>query len=152
MQDGRAGKPLALKDGDAFVRRGGAAATLARRPPADLLAGLPRAFVDSLPRRAARFQDRPVEPGAGVAGRLRRGRALAERRGPRCARLRRRALHAAGPRPRASAPRWWPSCVRIPNGTACCSPRSTGPSRVTVARRDAPAASQPHRPDTAAWR
>lgn len=59
-------RELALGDGDAFVRRGRDAATGARRPPADLLQGLPRAFADSLPRRAARFQAQPVEPGAGV--------------------------------------------------------------------------------------
>ena len=39
-------------------------ATLARRPPAELLQGLPRAFADSLPRRATRFQARPAEPEA----------------------------------------------------------------------------------------
>ncbi|WP_341891225.1 hypothetical protein, partial [Variovorax sp. YR752] len=44
VQDGRVGNPLTLKDGDALVRRGSAAATIARRPPAELLAGLPRAF------------------------------------------------------------------------------------------------------------
>lgn len=53
----------ALGDGDAYVRRSREAATLARRPPADLLQGLPRGFADSLPRRAARFQAVPVEPG-----------------------------------------------------------------------------------------
>lgn len=57
---------MALAEGDAFVRRGRAAATSARRPPADLLQGLPRAFADSLPRRTARWQARPVEPGAGT--------------------------------------------------------------------------------------
>ncbi len=61
----QAAQDLALADGDAFVRRGRDAATLARRPPAELLQGLPRAFADSLPRRAARFQARPAEPGAG---------------------------------------------------------------------------------------
>ena len=61
----QASQDLALADGDAFVRRGRDAATLARRPPAELLQGLPRAFADSLPRRATRFQARPAEPGAG---------------------------------------------------------------------------------------
>lgn len=57
---------MALAEGDAFVRRGRASATSARRPPADLLQGLPRSFADSLPRRTARWQARPVEPGAGT--------------------------------------------------------------------------------------
>ncbi len=57
---------VALGDGDAFVRRGREAATSARRPPPGGLAGLPRAFADSLPRRAARFQARPAEPGRGL--------------------------------------------------------------------------------------
>lgn len=57
---------MALAEGDAFVRRGRTAPTSARRPPADLLQGLPRAFADSLPRRTARWQARPVEPGAGT--------------------------------------------------------------------------------------
>ncbi len=61
-----AARELALGDGDAFVRRARAAAVTARRPPAELLHGLPRAFADSLPRRAARFLAQPVEPGAGT--------------------------------------------------------------------------------------
>lgn len=55
---------FALAGGDAFVRRTGEAATTARRPPADLLNGLPRAFADSLPRRAARFVAAPAAPGS----------------------------------------------------------------------------------------
>ena len=54
----------ALGDGDAFAARTAAPAALLRRPPADLIAGLPRAFADTLPRRAARWQGRSVEPGA----------------------------------------------------------------------------------------
>ncbi|MFT3666551.1 hypothetical protein [Piscinibacter sp.] len=57
---------VALAEGDAFVRRGREAATGERHPPAGWLDGLPRAFADSLPRRAARFHARPVEPGPGV--------------------------------------------------------------------------------------
>lgn len=64
VQEGRAAKPQSLRDGDAFVKRSNEAAVTARRPPAELLQGLPRGFADSLPRRAARFQSRPVEPGA----------------------------------------------------------------------------------------
>ena len=53
-----------MRDGDALVKRSNESASLARRPPADLLQGMPRGFADSLPRRAARFQANPVEPGA----------------------------------------------------------------------------------------
>lgn len=66
VQDGRATRAQTLRDGDAFVKRANEPATAARRPPADLLQGLPRGFVDSLPRRASRFQANPVEPGAAV--------------------------------------------------------------------------------------
>lgn len=55
--------PITLADGDASVHRASEAASRVRRPPADLLQGLPRAFADSLPRRAARLQGTPVEPG-----------------------------------------------------------------------------------------
>lgn len=64
VQDGRAARSQSLSDGDTLVRRSNEAASLARRPPADLLQGMPRGFADSLPRRAARFQANPVEPGA----------------------------------------------------------------------------------------
>ena len=50
-----------LADGDAFVRRDGAGRVL-RRPPPELLDGLPRGFVDTLPRRAAKFEARRIEP------------------------------------------------------------------------------------------
>ncbi|MEP7295409.1 MAG: hypothetical protein ABI702_04415 [Burkholderiales bacterium] len=56
------GTAQALNDGDAFVLRAAAPAMLARRPPADLLEGMPRAFADTLPRRAARWSARRVEP------------------------------------------------------------------------------------------
>ena len=61
-----AGKPGAvyrLIDGDAFAARATASGAVLRRPPPDLIDGLPRAFADSLPRRAARWQGRAVEPG-----------------------------------------------------------------------------------------
>lgn len=57
------GRPTAaheLNDGDAFVVRSGVPGTSARRPPADLMAGLPRAFADTLPRRAAQWRGRSV--------------------------------------------------------------------------------------------
>ncbi|WP_298831834.1 hypothetical protein [uncultured Piscinibacter sp.] len=64
-QAGRDSAPRSLHEGDALVTRAGEAASLARRPPAEMLQDLPRAFADSLPRRAARFLASPVEPGAG---------------------------------------------------------------------------------------
>ena len=49
-----------LNDGDAFVVRSGTPGVLARRPPPDLIDGLPRAFTDTLPRRAAQWRGRTV--------------------------------------------------------------------------------------------
>ncbi|MEO8806518.1 MAG: hypothetical protein ABI433_10565 [Burkholderiaceae bacterium] len=63
--DGRPATPHTLKDSDAFAARGAEPGALLRRPPADLIDGLPRAFADSLPRRAALWQGRVTEPGAG---------------------------------------------------------------------------------------
>ncbi|MEO8057588.1 MAG: hypothetical protein ABI671_04620 [Burkholderiales bacterium] len=64
--DGRPAGSHALKDGDAFAARASLPGTLLRRPPADLISGLPRAFVDSLPRRASLWQGRVVEAGSGT--------------------------------------------------------------------------------------
>lgn len=61
--EGRAGGSQSLRDGDAYVRRGSAPGSVMKRPPVDLLQELPRGFVDSLPRRAARFQNAGIEPG-----------------------------------------------------------------------------------------
>lgn len=63
--DGRPASPQTLKDGDAFAARAAEPGALLRRPPADLIDGLPRAFADSLPRRAALWQGRVTEPRAG---------------------------------------------------------------------------------------
>lgn len=63
--DGRPAGAHSLKDGDAFAARVDQPGALFRRPPADLIDGLPRAFADSLPRRAALWQGRVVETGAG---------------------------------------------------------------------------------------
>ncbi|MEQ1682241.1 MAG: hypothetical protein ABL916_01230 [Burkholderiaceae bacterium] len=63
--DGQSAGPHSLKDGDAFAARAAQPGARLRRPPADLIDGLPRAFVDALPRRAARWQGRVVEAGAG---------------------------------------------------------------------------------------
>ncbi|WP_295640204.1 hypothetical protein [uncultured Methylibium sp.] len=54
----------ALKDGEAYVRQGDDAGTLTPRPGAAMLKAMPRAFTDSLPMRASRFQDRLVAPPA----------------------------------------------------------------------------------------
>ena len=63
--DGQPAGPHSLKDGDAFAARAGRAGALHRRPPVDLIDGLPRAFADALPRRATLWQGRIVETGAG---------------------------------------------------------------------------------------
>lgn len=63
--EGRPDGASTLKEGDAFAARGAEPGTRHRRPPADLIDGLPRAFADSLPRRAALWQGRVVEVGAG---------------------------------------------------------------------------------------
>ena len=64
--DGKPGATHALKDGDAFVSRATPAGALQRRPPPDLLDGMPRAFADPLPRRARLWQARAVEPAVGA--------------------------------------------------------------------------------------
>lgn len=62
-RDGKpAGPSQSLRDGDSFVQRGAGVGGVNRLPPADLLAQMPRPFVDTLPRRAARFSDSGVEP------------------------------------------------------------------------------------------
>ena len=58
------GTAQALNDGDTFVLRAALPAVLARRPPAELLEGMPRAFTDTLPRRASHWSARRVEPAA----------------------------------------------------------------------------------------
>lgn len=54
----------ALKEGEAYVRQGDDAGTPTPRPGAAMLKAMPRAFADSLPVRAARFQDKIVAPAA----------------------------------------------------------------------------------------
>jgi hypothetical protein len=63
--DGQPASPHTLKDGDAFAARAAQPGALLRRPPADLIDGLPRAFADSLPRRAALWKGRVTEAGEG---------------------------------------------------------------------------------------
>jgi hypothetical protein len=63
---GRPERSVGLRDGESFVLRGSETGHLAVRPSAQLLQGLPRAFADQLPRRAARFQSTQVQPAATV--------------------------------------------------------------------------------------
>lgn len=57
-----------LGDGDAWTLEGAAGGTLLHRNPDAALRDMPRAFADSLPRRAARFgKAAPPQPGEGVA-------------------------------------------------------------------------------------
>ena len=65
--NGKAIATQALRDGDAFALRAALPGALLRRPPPDLMEGVPRAFVDPIPRRAARWQGRTVAPGPGHA-------------------------------------------------------------------------------------
>jgi hypothetical protein len=58
----------ALNDGDSVVVRSGTSAAVVRRPPPDLIDGLPRAFTDTLPRRAAQWRGRTVAEPAPLAG------------------------------------------------------------------------------------
>lgn len=51
-----------LRDGDAYVQRGTRDGAVASRLPADALAQMPRAFADSLPLRAPRFDGVRLEP------------------------------------------------------------------------------------------
>lgn len=60
-RDGR-GLLQALKDGDSYVLPAQGPGTLSRTPPPELRGQVPRAFIDTLPRRSARFAGRMVEP------------------------------------------------------------------------------------------
>lgn len=64
LQRRRDGKGLvqALKDGDSYLLPAQGPGSLARTPPAELRAQVPRAFIDTLPRRTERFAGRTVEP------------------------------------------------------------------------------------------
>ena len=64
--DGKRVAAHAVRDGDAYASRAATAGALLRRPPADLIEGMPRAFADTLPRRARLWQGRVVEAGAGT--------------------------------------------------------------------------------------
>jgi hypothetical protein len=52
--------------GQAYERRGSEAGAVLPRPAADVVKAMPRAYADTLPLRAKRFQDAPVAPGSAV--------------------------------------------------------------------------------------
>jgi hypothetical protein len=60
-RDGRRAAPYAMEEGAAFTQ-GADGGSLSTRPAADRLTRLPRAFYDTLPRRAARFANAAVVP------------------------------------------------------------------------------------------
>ena len=64
--DGKPSGARMLKDGDAFAARAAQPGALLRRPPPDLIEGMPRAVVDSLPRRAVQMQGRIIDAGPGA--------------------------------------------------------------------------------------
>lgn len=59
---GKAGASVKLKSGEFLSRAGEAKSVLAQRPAADFIARVPRAFLDTLPTRAALFATREVQP------------------------------------------------------------------------------------------
>ena len=59
---GKAAPAVKLKSGEFFARTGEAKAVLAQRPAADFISRVPRAFLDTLPTRAALFTTREVAP------------------------------------------------------------------------------------------
>ncbi len=66
LQERRSSKPanstITLKSGEFFARAGDAKATVTQRPTPAFIKRLPRAFLDTLPSRAALFKAREVEP------------------------------------------------------------------------------------------
>jgi hypothetical protein len=58
---GKAGAAVKLKSGEFLTRTGEAKSVLAQRPAADFIARVPRAFLDTLPSRAALFATREVQ-------------------------------------------------------------------------------------------
>lgn len=64
-RDDTALRTHALREGDAYSQRAMRDGAVAPRLPADVAAQMPRAFADSLPRRAARFDGTRIEPANG---------------------------------------------------------------------------------------
>lgn len=60
--DGKAQRALALKAGESFLREADGSGTVAARPPAAMLERMPRAFRDTLPPLADRYQSREAAP------------------------------------------------------------------------------------------
>lgn len=56
------GSPRSLRSGEFFSRVGSGKSGLTPRPAPDFVQSLPRGFLDTLPSRAGRFQDREVVP------------------------------------------------------------------------------------------
>ena len=63
---GAKGGTYQLAGGEAYERRGADAGAVMSRPAADIVKAMPRAFADSLPLRARRFQDAAVAPSSPV--------------------------------------------------------------------------------------
>jgi hypothetical protein len=61
-QAGASSGALTVKTGDFYRRKAGGRGTTAASTPQDFVAQMPRAFRDSLPMRAERFRDHPVQP------------------------------------------------------------------------------------------
>lgn len=59
---GKAGAAVKLKSGEFLTRAGEAKSALTQRPAADFIQRVPRAFLDTLPARAALFAAREVPP------------------------------------------------------------------------------------------
>ena len=53
---------LSLKSGEFFTRKAGQKGAVAPRPSQAFIAAMPKAFLDPLPSRMARYKDRPVQP------------------------------------------------------------------------------------------
>jgi hypothetical protein len=53
---------LSLKSGDFFTRKAGQKGAVAPRPSPAFIAAMPKAFLDALPSRMARYQEREVQP------------------------------------------------------------------------------------------
>lgn len=59
---GGASAPVRLKAGDFFTGKAGQKGAVAPRPSKDFIGALPKAFLDPLPSRMARYKEREVQP------------------------------------------------------------------------------------------
>jgi hypothetical protein len=53
---------VSLKSGEFYTRKAGLKGAVAPRPSPAFIAAMPKAFLDSLPSRMARYKERPVQP------------------------------------------------------------------------------------------